>query len=101
MTPMTQVILRNKIPPSDDWSGLLSNHEFKVALLVGRGFSNKKVASELGLGEGTVKVYLTRIFKKLGAKRRYDLIVELSRNSLLTPEQKRPPQDLIPKAKQR
>lgn len=77
---MKRVILRNKIPPSEDWSKLLSNRELNVALLVARGFSNKKVANEMGLSDGTVKVYLTNIFQKLGAKRRYDLIVELSRN---------------------
>ncbi len=95
---MKQAILSNKIPPSDDWSKLLSNREFMVALLVARGFSNKKVASELGLSDGTVKVHLKRIFQKLGAKRRYDLIVKLSRNSLLTHEQKHPPQVSFPKA---
>ena len=103
---MKQVIL----PPSDEWSKLLSNREFKVALLVARGFSNKKVAHELSLSDGTVKVYLTSIFQKLGAKRRYDLIVELSRNSSIvelsrnsspTPQQKRRPQVSIPKAMQR
>jgi hypothetical protein len=51
-------------------------------------FSNKKVARELALREGTVKVYLSRIFQKLGAKRRYDLIVQASveANQHQTPE---------------
>ena len=99
--PMTQVILNNKIPPSNEWSKLLSNHEFKVALLVARGFSNKNVANELGLSDGTVKVHLNKVFRKLGAKRRYDLIIELSRNSLLTHEQKYLPQVSFPKTIQR
>ncbi len=63
------------VSPSDQWTTVLSHREFKVALLVARGFSNKAVARELGLMEGTVKVHLYRVFKKLGAKRRYDLIV--------------------------
>jgi DNA-binding CsgD family transcriptional regulator len=57
----------------DEWSKVLSHSEFKVALLVARGLSNKKVARELGVKEGTVKVHLNRVFRKLGAKRRHDL----------------------------
>ncbi|MGO9683449.1 MAG: response regulator transcription factor [Beijerinckiaceae bacterium] len=49
-----------------------------MAFLVARGFSNKKVAHELGLKEGTVKSHLSRVFRKLGAKRKYDLIVQVS-----------------------
>jgi len=75
-----QVIFSNNIPPSNEWPKRLSQREFKVALLVAHGFSNKKVAHELGLRDGTVKVYLNSIFQKLGAKRRYDLIVQLSRD---------------------
>ena len=64
--------------PSDEWSKVLTRSEFKVALLVARGLSNKKIAHELGLSVGTVKVHLNRVFRKLGAKRRYDLIVQAS-----------------------
>jgi len=66
------------VPPSDQWSTILSRREIRIALLVARGFSNKKVARELGLAEGTVKGHLFRVFQKLGAKRRYDLIVQVS-----------------------
>lgn len=60
-------------PSGGERPKVLSHSEFKVALLVARGFSNKKVAHELGLKEGTVKVHLNRVFQKLGAKRRHDL----------------------------
>ena len=43
----------------------LSKRDFEVSALVGLGCSNKDIASALGIGEGTVKVYLSRIFDKL------------------------------------
>lgn len=60
----------------DVWSKVLTPREREVALLVARGLSNKEVARELGLCDGTVKIHLHRIFQKLGAKSRYHLIVQ-------------------------
>jgi DNA-binding NarL/FixJ family response regulator len=42
----------------------------EVARLVARGLSNKKVARNLGMSDGTVKQHLHKIFKKLGANNR-------------------------------
>jgi DNA-binding NarL/FixJ family response regulator len=58
-----------------EWSKVLTPRERQVALLVTRGLSNKDVARELGLSEGTVKIHVHNIFQKLGAKNRYGLIV--------------------------
>jgi two-component system, NarL family, nitrate/nitrite response regulator NarL len=60
----------------DEWSKVLSPRERQIAVLVARGLSNKEVARELGLSDGTVKVSLHFIFQKLGAKTRYSLIAE-------------------------
>lgn len=60
----------------DEWSTVLTPRERQVALLVTRGLSNKDVAREMGLSEGTVKIYVHNIFRKLGAKNRYGLIVQ-------------------------
>lgn len=43
----------------------LSKRELEVLSLVGKGFSNKEIASQLHLVEGTVKVHLTNILSKL------------------------------------
>jgi DNA-binding NarL/FixJ family response regulator len=56
-----------------DTSEVLSPSELKVALLVARGLTNKEVARELGLGEGTVKAHLHNIFRKLSIQKRRDL----------------------------
>ena len=58
-----------------EWSKVLTPRERQVAFLVTRGLSNKDVARELGLSEGTVKIHLHNIFQKLGAKNRYGLVV--------------------------
>ena len=58
----------------NEWSKVLSRRECEVAVLIARGLSNKQVARELGLSEGTVKIHLHSIFQKLRAKNRYSLI---------------------------
>ena len=58
-------------------SKALSPRESEVALLIGRGLSNKEVARELGLSAGTVKCHVHNILQKLGETRRYSLIAQL------------------------
>ena len=60
----------------DEWSKVLTPRECQIAVLVARGLSNKEVARELGLSDGTVKITLHTVFQKLGAKSRYNLIVQ-------------------------
>jgi DNA-binding NarL/FixJ family response regulator len=61
-------------PSNCGWSDLLSPREREVALLVSRGLSNKEIARELRLSDGTVKLHIHSIFLKLGTRRRYTLI---------------------------
>ncbi len=65
-----------EIAAENKWSKVLSPREREIALLVARGLSNKEVARELGLSDGTVKINLHSIFQKLGAKSRYNLIIQ-------------------------
>lgn len=50
-----------------------------VALLV-QGLKNKEIATQLDLSEGTVKVYLSKLFQKVGAKDRFELALFGLRN---------------------
>lgn len=52
----------------------LSERELEVLSLVARGYSNKEVAHELFLSEGTVKAHVSHIMAKLSVDRRTDLV---------------------------
>ena len=62
----------------DEWSKVLTPRERQVALLVIKGLSNKGVARELGLREGTVKIHLHNIFQKLRTRNRFGLIDQMA-----------------------
>ena len=51
----------------------LTSRERQVIELIKQAKTNKEVAQDLLLSEGTVKEYLVRIFKKLRVKNRTDL----------------------------
>lgn len=48
----------------------LSPREEQVVALVVEAHANKEIAAQLHLTEGTIKVYLSRIFKKAGVSNR-------------------------------
>jgi len=47
----------------------------QIMLLVAQGLSNKQVARELNISEGTVKVHLHEIYNRLGVRKRTALAV--------------------------
>ena len=51
----------------------LSHRESQMVALLAEGQKNKEIAAALSISEGTVKVYLSRLFAKVGAKDRYEL----------------------------
>lgn len=51
----------------------LTTREREIAMLVARGLSNKHVAREAGISEGTVKIHLYNIFQKLDIVNRTEL----------------------------
>ena len=53
---------------------VLTPRERQVATLIAAGMSNKQIARELGVTDGTIKLHVHSIFQKLGAKSRYNLI---------------------------
>lgn len=48
----------------------LTPRQLQIARLLYEGLSNKAIAEELQLAEGTVKVYLADMFEKLGVNSR-------------------------------
>jgi len=58
----------------------LTPRERQLMGLVAQGLSNKEVAWSLGISEGTVKVYLSRLFDKTGVGDRYELALLALKN---------------------
>ena len=53
----------------------LANTERKVTRLIGMGYSNKEIAAELSLSEGTIRNYLSSILDKLELRDRTQLAI--------------------------
>ena len=57
-------------PPLDPRTQGLTAREQEVALLVGRGLTNRRIAQELSISEHTVANHVRKILKKLGLRSR-------------------------------
>ena len=62
---MDSVLLQKRIA--------LTKRQGQIISLVSQGFKNKEIAFSLGITEGTVKVYLYKLFRKLGMNDRLDM----------------------------
>lgn len=51
----------------------LTPREREIVGLLRQGLRNKQIAVEMGITEGTVKIYLFRLFHKLGVRNRFEL----------------------------
>ena len=63
---------------ANDCSGnnVLSPRQTDVLNLIAKGLSNKQIAFELGITEGTVKLYVTAILKQLGVFNRTAALIK-------------------------
>ena len=57
---------------------LLSPREAELVSLVRQGMRNRDIAEQLGITEGTVKVYLHSVFEKTGVANRTELAIRAS-----------------------
>ncbi len=74
------------LPPAQDVSEkvkILSPRQIDVIRLISKGKSNKQIAYELGLTEGTVKLHVTAILKLLNVYNRTGAVVEATRLGLI------------------
>ncbi|MCO4322252.1 two-component system response regulator NarL [Aliidiomarina quisquiliarum] len=53
----------------------LTNREYEILTLIAKGMSNKVIARELGISDGTVKVHVKHLLKKLGLRSRVEAAV--------------------------
>jgi len=73
-------------------AGRLTPRQNDVLALVARGHSNKEIARELELAEGTVKLHVTALLKVLGVSNRTQAVVKansMGLTSRVTPENSR------------
>ncbi|RPJ94479.1 hypothetical protein CW357_15240 [Rummeliibacillus sp. TYF005] len=82
MRQTTESINENKVPlsyvnyllessdSSDHRFESLTSREMEILTLLSKGATNKEIANQLYLSEGTVRVYLTNIYSKLGVNSR-------------------------------
>lgn len=61
----------------------LSPREIEVLYLLARGLSNKEIAAQLGVVEGTVKIHITNIFSKLGVSDRTQALIEAIKRGIV------------------
>lgn len=58
----------------------LTKRESQLVSLLSQGLKNKEIAATLSISEGTVKVYFSRLFQKVGVKDRFELALYGLRN---------------------
>jgi two-component system, NarL family, nitrate/nitrite response regulator NarL len=61
---------------------LLTTRERQIVRVMAEGLTNKEIAQRLKLAEGTVKVHLHHIYRKLGIANRTALAVRASNQTL-------------------
>lgn len=61
----------------------LTPRELEVVTLICKGYSNKKIAAELCIAEGTVENHLTRIYLKTGTNSRLEVFIWALRNGYI------------------
>lgn len=66
--------------PSKSDIAMLSDREIEIAHLVARAKRNDEIAAQLNITVGTVKVHLSRIFKKLGMNSRVKLSLYMQKH---------------------
>jgi DNA-binding NarL/FixJ family response regulator len=62
--------------------GTLTRRQLEVARAAASGLSNKELATQLGLSEGTIKNHLHAIYERLGVDGRIALLLYLREKSL-------------------
>ncbi|MFJ2112577.1 LuxR C-terminal-related transcriptional regulator [Streptomyces sp. NPDC087850] len=82
ITPLQQ---SRKLPPESRWQesneadpgAKLSDSERRVAVLAGRGLTNREISAELYITMSTVEQHLTRVYRKLDIASRQEIPIDI------------------------
>jgi DNA-binding NarL/FixJ family response regulator len=77
------LVERKAAPASGGKLPALSEREREIALLAARGHRNRQIGELVSLTEGTVKIHLHKIYRKLGISSRVELVDLAHREGLV------------------
>lgn len=75
ITEVLATALRRPTAPTFSKLDSLTNREREILELIAKGMSNKLIARELDISDGTVKVHVKHLLKKLGLRSRVEAAV--------------------------
>ncbi|MGI0115758.1 two-component system response regulator NarL [Zooshikella sp. RANM57] len=67
--------LRKPDRSDDNLLATLTSREYEILMRIAQGYSNKIIARELGISDGTVKVHVKHLLKKLNMRSRVEAAV--------------------------
>ena len=73
----------SQLTRAPDTGEVLSPREVEVLQLMAKSTVNKEIATELLIGESTVKTHIVHIFNKLGVKGRTEAVAEAARRGII------------------
>ena len=73
----------SQLARAPDTGEVLSPREVEVLQLMAKSTFNKEIATELLIGESTVKTHIVHIFNKLGVKGRTEAVTEAARRGII------------------
>jgi DNA-binding NarL/FixJ family response regulator len=77
--PGISTVTAGAVPSPQRLDAVLTPRQRDVFELIVQGMSNKEIARNLQLGEGTVKIHIKALFAKLGVRRRAAVAVASTR----------------------
>ena len=75
ITEILATAIRKPAPRQQADLNNLTNREYEILSLIAKGMSNKVIARELDISDGTVKVHVKHLLKKLGLRSRVEAAV--------------------------
>lgn len=81
LTELLAHALRNDAEPKNPSQAGLTQREEQILELISNGYSNKLIARELDITEGTVKVHVKHLLKKLNLRSRLEAAVWVANNN--------------------